>query len=88
MLVKKIGINDPLGLHLRVAAQLAKTASNYKCKITVKNHNGHANGKSILNLLALSAIAGSELTIILEGVDASAAWNAIDHLFHDTLGVA
>jgi phosphocarrier protein len=88
MLVKKLGVTNALGLHLRAAAQLAKTASRYKCKISLKNHNGHANGKSIINLLSLGAIGGSEITFILEGKDAPDAWDAISNLFRNNFGEA
>lgn len=86
MIVRKVGVTNELGLHLRAAAKLAKTASRYKCKIFLKNHNGQANGKSIINLLSLAAISGTEITVTLEGSDASDAWTAIDELFRDRFG--
>jgi phosphocarrier protein len=88
MIVKKMSLTNQLGLHLRAAAQLAQTASKYKCKILVKNHNGRANGKSIINLLSLAAIGGSEVTVVFEGKDAHDAWTAIHNLFNNKFGEA
>jgi len=88
MLVKKLGVTNALGLHLRAAAQLAKTASRYKCKISIKNDNGHADGKSTINLLSLCALGGSEVTVILDGNDEPDAWDAIRNLFASNFGEA
>jgi phosphocarrier protein len=88
MLVKKLGITNALGLHLRAAAKLAQTASRYKCNVTFKNQNGHANGKSTINILSLCAIEGSEIIVTLEGNDAPDAWDAIYNLFASNFGEA
>ena len=66
-----------LGLHLRAAAELARTCSKYKCRILVKNHLHQADGKSIINLLVLAAPCGAELTITFDGEDAGEARDTI-----------
>jgi phosphocarrier protein len=81
MIVETVAITHPLGLHLRAAAQLARTASRFKCDIRLKNHNGCANGKSVINLISLAAVPGSEVTVVLEGKNAPEAWDAIHTLF-------
>jgi len=52
----------------------------------VKNKNGHVNGKSLLNLLALAASYGTELTFVIKGDDANEARAAIEKLFLDKFG--
>ncbi len=84
--VQKVKILNKLGLHLRAAAQLVKTTSKFKCRVLVKNHNGHVDGKSLMNLLTLAASYGSELTIIFQGDDASDASKAIQTLFMTNFG--
>ena len=88
MIVKTLDVTNALGLHLRAAAQVARTASRYKCKISLKNHNGSADGKSVINLISLAAIPGSEIIVTLEGKDAPDAWNAIHDLFSNNFGEA
>jgi phosphocarrier protein len=70
-----------LGLHLRAAAEFVKTTSKFKCRILVKHGDGHVNGKSLINLMALAASYGAELTLTFEGEDAMDAEKAIQNLF-------
>ncbi|HUO57172.1 MAG TPA: HPr family phosphocarrier protein [bacterium] len=84
--VEKVKILNRLGLHLRAAAQLVKTSSKFKCRVLVRSHDGHVDGKSLINLLTLAASYGSELTIIFQGEDAKAASAAIQQLFQNKFG--
>ena len=85
-LTKKLKILNRLGLHLRAAAQFVKTTSKFKCRILVKNGNGHVNGKSIMNLMTLAAGYGAELTLVFEGDDAQDALKEIQSLFLNKFG--
>jgi phosphotransferase system HPr (HPr) family protein len=80
-IVDKVKIMNKLGLHLRAAAMLVKASSKFKCRILVKNHHSNADAKSLLNLMALAASYGSELTVVYEGEDAWDACTAIRNLF-------
>jgi phosphocarrier protein HPr len=83
---EKVIITNRLGLHLRAAAKLAKTSSKFKCDILFKNHHHQADGKSVINLLALAAPKGTELTVTFQGEDAWAARSAIQNLFSSNFG--
>jgi phosphocarrier protein len=85
-ITEKVEIKNRLGFHLRIAAQFVKTTSRYKCRIQVKNHRGLANGKSLINLIALAAPFGSEMTLSYEGNDAGEACTAIRELFAGNFG--
>jgi phosphocarrier protein len=85
-ITQKMEINNRLGLHLRAAAELVKTASKYKCRKLVRNNHHHADCKSILNLMVLAASYGSELTLTFEGDDAWHAHQAIRNLFLNKFG--
>ena len=85
-IVQKVKILNKLGLHLRAAAQLVKASSKFKCRVLIKNQDGHVDVKSILNLLALAATYGSELTIVFQGEDARDAQAAIQNLFLNKFG--
>src|ERR1041385_4124587 len=75
--IQKMHILNKLGLHLRAAAQLVKVSSKFKCRVLVKGQAGNVDAKSLLNLMALAASYGSELTLVFEGEDAWAARAAI-----------
>ena len=85
-IVQKVKILNKLGLHLRAAAQLVKASSKFKCRVLVKSQNGHVDMKSILNLMALAATYGSELTLVFQGEDARDAQAAIQSLFLSKFG--
>ena len=85
-ITRKLKIVNRLGLHLRAAAQFVKTTAAFKSRILVKNKNGHVNGKSLLNLLALAASYGTELTFVIKGDDANEARAALERLFLDKFG--
>jgi phosphocarrier protein HPr len=85
-ITEKFQVQNKLGLHLRAAAELAKACSKFKCSVQVKNHHHQADGKSVINLLVLSATKGTELTIYIDGEDAWAARNSIQELFDKKFG--
>ena len=81
-------VTNQLGLHLRAAAQLVRVASKYKCTVLVRNNRGNADGKSLINLLALAAAQDTEVTLIVEGEDSRDAMRDIRNLFSQNFGEA
>jgi phosphocarrier protein HPr len=69
-ITEKVRVVDKLGLHLRAAAELVKTAHKFKSKITVRHQERSADAKSLINLVALGIPYGAELTMTFEGEDA------------------
>ena len=82
-IAKKIRVTNSLGLHLRAAAKLVSLVTKFNSEVTFRNTAYKANGKSILNLMALGAVKGAELEIELEGGDAAAAFTAISDFFEN-----
>jgi phosphoenolpyruvate---glycerone phosphotransferase subunit DhaM len=66
-------LRNRLGLHARPAASLARTAAAFASTITV---NG-ADARSVLALVALNAVGGSEVVVAANGPDARTAVNAV-----------
>ena len=85
-IIEKMKIPNRLGLHLRAAAELVKTSSQFKCRILIEKDHRKADGKSLLNILTLAASYGSELKITFEGEDAWNAQKAITALFLNKFG--
>lgn len=83
---EKVKVVNKLGLHLRAAAELVKVTSQYECRIKVRGNGESVNGKSLLNLIALAATYGSELTFVIEGDDSQDAVTAIRGLFLNKFG--
>ncbi|MBN1493284.1 MAG: HPr family phosphocarrier protein [Candidatus Omnitrophica bacterium] len=80
-MVKKIKVENKLGLHARPAALLVQTISRYESDITVTKGTKKVNAKSIMGVMMLAAGPNSILTFELLGPDAEQAWADIEDLF-------
>lgn len=69
------------GINLRGASLLAKTAMAYAAQVHLVCGGQAANAKSVLDILALGALPGTQITVLAEGTDAGKAVRAINTLF-------
>lgn len=74
---RTITIVNPLGLHYRPAQVFSEAAKRYQSRITVWNGTNKADGRSLVELILLVALPGSELVLEVDGVDAK---DAIENL--------
>jgi phosphotransferase system HPr (HPr) family protein len=82
---KTIVVTDPVGFHLRAAAQFIMMVNKFKCKIWIRKGIEQINGRSILCILQLAAVFGTQLDFILDGDDALDALEAVQNFFSSTL---
>ena len=81
MIRHPVTIINKLGLHARAAAKLVRLASQFTCDIKLaKNISTEINGKSILGVMMLAAAKGTELELIADGKDETAAIEALQAL--------
>jgi len=66
-------LRNPLGLHARPAAQLARTAAAFDAAVTVDG----VDAASVLALLGLGAVGGQTVTVTAAGPQAQAALTAV-----------
>jgi phosphotransferase system HPr (HPr) family protein len=68
----------PKHLHARPAGKIAQAASRHPAT-TVELHNGHrkANARSVLGVMGLGAVAGSEVRVLTTGAGADAVADEI-----------
>ncbi|MDR0568464.1 MAG: HPr family phosphocarrier protein [Spirochaetaceae bacterium] len=76
-----ITVSNRAGVHARPAAMIVQAAKDFQGNIYLEKDNERINGKSIMGLLTLGAVYGTELRIIAEGTDADQALEAIVRLF-------
>ena len=86
MISRTLTIPNRLGLHARAAAKLVHTAGRFAADIRVARNGQEVEAKSILGLLLLAAPQGSELTVICDGEDEEAAFEALSALIRDRFG--
>lgn len=77
MVSKELIVKSRLGLHARVATLLVKKASGFKSDIFIECEGKKANGKSIINVLALGANFGAKVKVIISGADEQLALEQI-----------
>ena len=79
-------VSNKLGIHARVAAQIVKVASQFRCEVWISRSGNRVNGKSILEVLTLACPHGSKIRISVNGPDAFDALNALAALFQAKFG--
>ncbi len=83
---KVLKVRNKLGLHARAAAVFVRTSSKFKSDIKLIKDGYEVNGKSILGVLSLAAIKGSELQVVTSGSDAETALKGIQELIESGFG--
>ncbi len=73
----QVRIINPQGLHARPADLFVKMANRYESVIEVAKDGEKVDGKSILAILTLVALEGTELSIEARGPDADEALRAL-----------
>jgi phosphotransferase system HPr (HPr) family protein len=84
--VRTVVIRNPQGMHARPADLFVKRAAQYQSTIEVIKDNERVDGKSILAILMLAAVAGTELRLEAIGVDAESALDSLEELVNQGFG--
>jgi phosphocarrier protein len=74
---RQVEVTDPLGLHLRVAAEVARLAQRFRAEVRVGCDGRTASGRSALELMTLAGASGCRLVLEADGPDAEAAVAAL-----------
>lgn len=79
-------MTDPLGIHARPAAQLARTAQAYEdTLITVDKDGQEAKATQLLRLLGLGVRQGDTVRVRAQGPQEAAAIAAMEAFFREHL---
>ena len=76
----RVEIVNTYGLHLRAAAKFERLANSFRAEIWVDCRGIRGNGKSILDLVGLTAECGATLDLEAHGPDAEEALDALADL--------
>ena len=69
MTQETVMIENKTGIHARPASVFVQTATKFKSKIQIEAKGKKVDAKSILMLMSMGLVKGTELTIIAEGED-------------------
>ncbi len=78
-------VKDPVGIHARPAGELSKLVSELDCDVTVKNGDKTASGRSVIELMLLSASQGSRLEVTVSGANAGNAMQSLRRFMDEKL---
>jgi len=88
MIKKKVTIINKLGLHARAAVKFVNLANRFTSSVRIEKSGNEIDGKSILGILTLAAVQGSEIILIISGKDEQAALEALVALILDRFNEA
>lgn len=69
MYTKQVVLNNQVGLHARPATFFIQKANEFKSSIWVEVDDRRVNAKSLLGVLSLGIVKGTEINIISDGPD-------------------
>ena len=80
MFVKDVMVQNQVGLHARPATFFIQKANEFKSSIWVEKEERRVNAKSLLGILSLGIVGGTQIRIIADGADEQEAVTALTEL--------
>ena len=77
MVSKEVVISNQVGLHARPATFFIQKANEFKSSVWVEKEERRVNAKSLLGVLSLGIVGGTNIRIIADGVDEQAAVDSL-----------
>ena len=85
-IIRKLRIENDLGLHARAAAKIVALAGQYKAEFFIRKGELEVDGSSILSILTLSCPKGTEVEARVVGDDSEALLEAVSDLVERKFG--
>lgn len=85
MVYKDVVVKNKVGLHARPATFFIQKANEFRSTIWVEKEERRVNAKSLLGVLSLGIIGGSNIRIVADGSDENEAVNALVALLESGL---
>lgn len=80
MYMQEVTVNNKVGLHARPATYFIQKANEFKSGIWIEKNNRRVNAKSLLGVLSLGIVQGTEVHLIADGNDEKEAVAALAEL--------
>lgn len=77
MFTHEVTVQNHVGLHARPATFFIQKANEYKSSIWVEKEERRVNAKSLLGVLSLGIVGGTNIKIIADGSDEQTAVDAL-----------
>ncbi len=86
VLRRKVIVQNEVGLHARPAKNLVSELNKYVSEVYIEKDGYRVNAKSIIGVLTLAAVKGTELMVTAEGEDAEEVLDTVERMFQQCLG--
>ena len=80
MVTKELTIQNQVGLRSHPATFFTQKANEFRCSIWVEKGDRRANAKSLLGILSLGIVGGTDVRILADGADEEEAISALSTL--------
>ena len=80
MFVKDVMVQNQVGLHARPATFFIQKANEFKSSIWIEKEERRVNAKSLLGILSLGIVGGTQIRNIADGADEKEAVTALTEL--------
>ena len=80
MYVREVKVKNQVGLHARPATFFIQKANEFKASIWIEKEERRVNAKSLLGILSLGIVGGTDIKIIADGPDEQVAVNSLVEL--------
>ncbi len=80
MFVKDVMVQNQVGLHARPATFFIQKANEFKSSIWIEKEERRVNAKSLLGILSLGIVGGTQIRIIADGTDEDVAVSGLVEL--------
>ena len=77
MYSKEVQVQNQVGLHARPATFFIQKANEFKSSIWFEKEERRVNAKSLLGVLSLGIVGGTDIRIIADGSDEQAAVDSL-----------
>lgn len=86
MTQENVTIENKTGIHARPASIFVQTANKFKSKVQIQAKGKTVDAKSILMIMSMGLVKGTEMTIIADGEDEADAVKALKDLVNSKFG--
>jgi phosphotransferase system HPr (HPr) family protein len=88
MLNKHLTVKIPEGLHFRAVVKISKISREQQCQILLLKNDGEAaNSASLLEMLSLGAVSGTELHVSVIGNNEQGTLSMVQDVFENGAGI-
>jgi len=84
--IRSLKVINEFGMHARAASQIVRLAGKYKAKLFFKKDTRWVDGSSILSILSLACLKGSEIEARIVGKDVKGFMDELEGLFKGKFG--